>query len=268
MNFEDWQAVVQSKVAGAWNIHNSLNGNDLDFFITLSSAAGLVGNRGQAAYAAANTFLNGFVQYRARQGLPATTIDLTAIQGVGYLADNAERNAEVLTNLGGETLDESEVLALLAAAISGVMKQSCDNHCLTGLKFSTESPLPFYASDAKFTYLRQAVEAALQGTAGNKVAVSVGQAVKQAQTKDEALHVITEGLVDKLSSVLMIPSDDMDVSREITAYGLDSLNAIELRNWITKELQANLQVLELLTSGSLTNLSEVVLKKMKNVSFD
>ncbi|GAB7351697.1 hypothetical protein MBLNU459_g2290t2 [Dothideomycetes sp. NU459] len=267
MNFDDYQAVVKSKVAGAWNIHNSLKNHDLDFFITLSSAAGLVGNRGQAAYAAANTFLNGFVQYRVRQGLPATSIDLTAIQGVGYLADNAERNAEVLSNLGGETLDETEVLALLAAAISGVMSRSCNNHCLTGLKLNPESPLPFYASDAKFTYLRRAVEAALQGSAGTKAAVSVSQAVKQAQSKDEALQVITEGLVNKLSSVLMIPAEDMDVAREITAYGLDSLNAIELRNWITKELQANLQVLELLTSGSLSNLAEVILKKMKNVTF-
>ncbi len=41
----------------------------LDFFIVISSAAGIVGNRGQAAYAAANTFLDAFAQYRTRLGL-------------------------------------------------------------------------------------------------------------------------------------------------------------------------------------------------------
>lgn len=49
----------------------------------------------------------------------------------------------------------------------------------------------------------------------------------------------------------------------ITEFGLDSLNAIELRNWIGKELQAHLQVLELLSSGSITDLARQVLRKTR-----
>jgi hypothetical protein len=43
--------------------------------------------------------------------------------------------------------------------------------------------------------------------------------------------------------------------------GLDSLNAIELRNWISTELQTHMQVLELLTCGGLVDLAGLVLKK-------
>jgi len=60
--------------------------------------------------------------------------------------------------------------------------------------------------------------------------------------------------------------EDMEAqktSMSITAFGLDSLNAIELRNWIGKELQAHLQVLELLTSGRLKDLAALVLKKSR-----
>ena len=64
MTFEQWNAVVSSKVAGAWNFHHALQASStpLDFFICISSVAGAVGNRGQAAYAAANTFLDSFAQ--------------------------------------------------------------------------------------------------------------------------------------------------------------------------------------------------------------
>jgi hypothetical protein len=50
-------------------------------------------------------------------------------------------------------------------------------------------------------------------------------------------------------------------------YGLDSLVAIEIRNWITRELDASLQVLELLTSSSITALAGLILKKSKLVTF-
>ena len=54
--FSDWDSVVQPKFSGAWNLHTALlpQPRPLDFFIMLSSISGLIGNRGQAAYAAAN----------------------------------------------------------------------------------------------------------------------------------------------------------------------------------------------------------------------
>lgn len=266
MTFEEYDTVYQSKVTGAWNMHHALGSTPLDFFVALSSVAGIVGNRGQAAYAAANTFLDAFVQHRLRQGLPATSIDLTAIEGVGYLAEaDPSRHMEVLQNIGGDTLNEAEVLALLAAAVSGATARSCASHCLTGLKLPTEpgSNLPFYASDAKFTHLREAALAASNAEAPADAKLGVAQALRLAHTPDEALEVVSNGLLEKLSAILMVPVEDMDAARGVTTYGLDSLNAIELRNWITRELQANLQVLELLTSGSLRNLAQGVLKKTK-----
>jgi hypothetical protein len=79
---------VNAKCDGAWNFHHALSNHSLDFFIALSSVAGIVGNRGQSAYAAVNTFLNAFVQCRLSRGLPAACIDLTAVSDVGYLAKN------------------------------------------------------------------------------------------------------------------------------------------------------------------------------------
>lgn len=264
MSFDDYHEVIRSKVAGAWNIHNALESTPLDFFIAISSAAGIVGNRGQAAYAAANTFLDAFVQYRLRLKLPATSVDLTAVADVGYLADNASRQDEVLRTLGGESINEAEVLALIMAAVKGSMLQSCNNHCITGLRLggegTTAEQLPYFATDAKLSYLRTAV-LATSSAASNTSQVSLRVSLSRTKSPEEAVSIITTGLAEKLGTILMVPVEDLDPETPITKYGLDSLNAIELRNWITKELQANLQVLELLTSGSLANLASTILKK-------
>ncbi|KAL3425313.1 polyketide synthase [Phlyctema vagabunda] len=270
MSWQEWDEVVEAKVAGAWNFHHALAFIDapLDFFIAISSAAGAVGNRGQAAYAAANCFLNAFVQYRIKRGLPASSIDLTAVSDIGYLAENAERQAQVADNLGSETISGNEVLALLAAAIRGPMRQSCNGHCITGLKMGSQSKELFWADDAKFKYLKEAADAEKESFAVDGPTVSLSTAVKSSRTSDEAATVVCEGLMTKVSAVLMVPREEMDSSRPVVVYGLDSLVAIEIRNWITRELEASLQVLELLTSPSLIALAELIVKKSKLASFD
>jgi acyl carrier protein len=73
--------------------------------------------------------------------------------------------------------------------------------------------------------------------------------------------------LSKLPSVLMLEAEDMDITRSLSNYALDSLVAIEVRNYITREFEANLQVLELLSSGSIETLAKVICMKSKLVSF-
>ncbi|KAL8910071.1 MAG: hypothetical protein Q9171_004625 [Xanthocarpia ochracea] len=49
--------------------------------------SGIVGNKGQANYAAANTFLDAFASYRTSLGLKANTVDLGLIEDIGYVAE-------------------------------------------------------------------------------------------------------------------------------------------------------------------------------------
>lgn len=263
MKHEDFEAVIRSKVPGTWNMHHALADSKLDFFIAFSSIAGIVGNRGQANYAAANAFLDAFVQYRLAQGLPATSIDLTAVSDVGYLADNSERLSSVTRNLGEETLNEAEVLALLGAAISGKMS-SCKNHCITGLKIAPGADY-FWMHDAKFAALKAVAAAQMANSSDSAAATSkpLIQQIEGAASREEATQRLCAALTTKLSAMLMLPEEDMDPLQPVTAYGLDSLVAIEVRNWITREVEANLQVLELLTSASLVALAGTILKKSK-----
>ncbi|KAL2119996.1 hypothetical protein VTJ04DRAFT_6957 [Mycothermus thermophilus] len=266
MTWDDYYQVIEGKVLGGWNIHNALANTPLDFFVAISSAAGAVGNRGQAAYSAANCFLNGLVQHRLSQGLPASSLDLTAVSDSGYLAEDLEKAAEVARNLGSDTICEREVLALLAAAIDGTLASACNGHTITGMRI-TATLRPFWTDDAKFVAMRLAAEeeaAALNASAGTAT-ISFGAALRAATTRAEAEDAVCRGLVDKITSVLMMEKDELDVTRSLSHYPLDSLVAIEIRNFITREFEANLQVLELLSSGSTQMLAKLVCDKSKIV---
>jgi len=267
MKHEDYEQVIRPKVSGTWNMHNVLNDNKvkLDYFVALSSASGILGSRGQGAYAAANTFLDSFVQYRVRNGMPGTSLDLTAVTGAGYLAENAEREEDIIRNFGNETVSEQEVLALLSAAVRG---RCSSPQCLTGLKLhlGADGNWPYYAaSDPRFTQLKEACLAAAEREGlVPKQAVSPGNAFRAAKSDEEAASIAGHGILEKLSEVLTIAMDNLDAARNITSYGLDSLTAIELRNWIAKELRANLQILELLSSGTVNDLAALIVQKTRS----
>lgn len=82
MTIDDWEAAVRPKVGGTWNIHKATQSISLDFMVLFSSFSGLVGQRGQANYSSANTFLDAFVQYRHALGLAASAINTSLIEDV------------------------------------------------------------------------------------------------------------------------------------------------------------------------------------------
>jgi aryl carrier-like protein len=259
MLFEEFEAVIQSKVAGAWNIHNSLLGAKLDFFVVLSSIAGIIGNKGQAAYAAANTFLDSLVRHRRGQGLPGVAIDLPAMDDVGYLSENLERRDSVMGTLKGSSATEAELLAMLTAAIEGFPGWSPDAQILTGLNIEDSSRPPYTIHDARFTRL---VKATAKANGEDSIlSFSLKQVVSTAACARDAELAVIAGLIEKLSAILLVSPEELGPGSSVKACGLDSLNAIELRNWISKELLAHLQVLELLTSDTMMKLAALILRK-------
>ncbi len=98
--------------------------------------------------------------------------------------------------------------------------------------------------------------------------MSPSVALKKSASYDDAHRVVIDALLDKTASVLMLPREELDPTKDTVTYGLDSLVSIEIRNWITRELGASLQILDLLSSGSFVALADTVLKKSEFVSFE
>ena len=267
MTYGDYDAVIKSKVNGVWNLHDCLRARPLDFFITISSLAGIVGNRGQAAYAATATFMDAFVQYRKALGLPCSTIDLAPVVEIGYLAENLVKQKIVKDAFGGAVVNENEVRGLFATAVSNELETTCDGQCITGMNVTEANSDAFWMSDPKFAMLKQNFTAAAgkvnNGYSLSKASQSLADAIKQQKDLKGVKKVAMEGLIRKVSAMLMRPEGDIHTTTSLANYGLDSLVAIEFRSWIARELGATLQILEILATDSIIDLVNIIVKRSK-----
>ncbi|WP_459545864.1 type I polyketide synthase [Nocardia sp. X0981] len=112
--------VLRPKVDAAWNLHEATRSMDLSAFVLYSSIAGVIGNPGQANYAAANTFLDALAQYRQVMGLAATSVAWGLWQdGTGMTTGLGAADIARLRRDGFPPLGTEEGLALFDAALAG-----------------------------------------------------------------------------------------------------------------------------------------------------
>ena len=93
--------VFAPKVAGSWWLHEATADLDLDWWLTFSSAASLLGSPGQGAYAAANSWVDGLVAYRRSRGLPAIGINWGPWAEVGRAQFFADLGFSMITARAG-----------------------------------------------------------------------------------------------------------------------------------------------------------------------
>ncbi|AUS82041.1 hypothetical protein C1701_25780 [Actinoalloteichus sp. AHMU CJ021] len=87
--------VVRAKIAGAVHLDELLGDRRLDAFVLFSSIAGVWGSGRQAAYAAANAFLDSLAERRRADGLPATSVAWGPWAGAGMLESDQEIEARL-----------------------------------------------------------------------------------------------------------------------------------------------------------------------------
>lgn len=282
MSNEGWQTSVRPKWAGAWNLHNALHEEDLDFFLLTSSMTGTVRVATESNYCAANAFLDAFAYWRRAQGKRATSVGLGIISEVGYLHENLKIES-LLLRRGIKPLNEDEFLQLVDLAITGAGKgpdsmTSAAWLMLTGMETCGVRDLLSRGYEVTHTvmdYQRSAIlSAALEASQKDHRSAnsdtnwdpSTAQWLKgihqdaavvlKAESNANCLKDAIEDVIGrKFSNLLLILPEKVDYKRFFVNFGADSMTASEFRTWFWNVFKVDVSFLDLL--GSESNLSTV-----------
>ncbi|KAJ8119431.1 hypothetical protein ONZ43_g3611 [Nemania bipapillata] len=269
LTYEQWQSSIQPKVAGTLNLHYCLP-NDLRFFVMLSSISGVVGLVSQANYAAGNNFQDALARHRAAQGLAAVAIDLPAVGDVGVVtnSEDSAMRARLERSVGSSSISIGRVLRLVEAAVVSPVRAHDINAAqlvvgIVAWDRITTGALP--KRDRRFWTMR------LGNTSGAAGAGAVGRSnnpddvLKQdlagASSGDGALSLVMGALVRKVATLFNLVEAEIDTSSGLSAVGVDSLVAVELRNWLSSVVQAKVTVFEILQTATMREFAKLVTER-------
>ena len=239
----------------------------MDFFITLSSLTAIIGNAGQANYAAGNSYMDGLVRHRLALGEKATTINLGWIEDEGFVAENAPLLAFYASNEYMRGVSIREVHALLEHFCdpNRAMQNFDDAQIITGLGTPSQGTdqnrggrdVP-WVRKRTFRHLLASAANVSSTAMTSSTTVTYGAAFREAQTAEERTAAVTAGVVQKLSYALSVPAQELDTAKPLHAYGVDSLLAIELRNYFARDFCAEVAIFDIMGASSFEAVSAIV----------
>jgi hypothetical protein len=240
----------------------------MDFFIMLSSMAGIFGNVGQSSYCAGNTYQDALARYRTAIGERALSLDLGVITGGGYVADNREVMDRLMMLNLFRPLNLEEVLTLVEYGCSPHLQptQPFQSQIITGFELPADiewkgRDVPSAMEQAIFCHMRQANCSFKQKHESTSHVRTFRSIFTEAEFAVAAATIVAEALKMKVSRVLGIPVEQISTGSALDSYGVDSLVGLELRNWLSKESDAELAVFDILGGATLMKIGKMVASK-------
>ncbi|KAF5679435.1 polyketide synthase [Fusarium heterosporum] len=235
------------KIQGNYNLHHLSRklGHGLDFFLLLGSLTSICRAATQASYSAANCFMDEFCRFRHHQGLPCTTVSLGVVGDVGFMGRN-QGNMQHLIRNGHYVTVGRELMELFETALfrrddvgswktDEILALGTEPTKLRELLDKGSVPVPLWERDARWsiigTHALRNNRGAGGGTAGSG----------KLQSGD-----IKDVVADRLSRLLWIPVEKLNLETSLNAMGIDSMIASEFRHWMYQTFKTNVSMMELL----------------------
>ncbi|KAJ4009092.1 hypothetical protein NW752_009387 [Fusarium irregulare] len=274
MTVDEWKQPLQPKIFGTINLDKYFASPDLAFFVALSSIVSVIGKSGQSNYAASNGFQDAFA--RAHADNPHTqyvSLNIGAVSIDAHGALEASQNETAISTIRA-SLRQNSVMDIsfdeFFANFEYIMTSSARKD---GLHQSIQAVTRQSMIEANDEYLldnpvfsqlpNTSEKKASGGAKANKI--DFAEALAGVKTMTEAEELIQDATLAKFAVFLDRPVDEIRVDQSLATIGLDSLVSIELKNWMVRTFQVNLQTSELSGAGSITALSTTVALRSKLV---
>lgn len=231
--WEGFERPMRVKMEGAWLLHEYCQSQSLRFFVLFSSAASVLGNKGQTNYAAANSFMDSLAHYRQSQNLVATSISWGP-WAEGGMATRSELIRTHLQQQGIQAIDTQRSLSLLEQVLLSKRAHLCVLECDWNIYDQTCK-----ANGISLSLLHDLVDADQQeNSRASSAPVAIDHeflvSLENITTADreKLLKDFVERCVLKVISLGETTS--IHHERSLTEQGIDSLSAVELRNLLCK----------------------------------
>ncbi len=218
------ERVLRPKIAGADHLDQLTRGLKLDYFVLYSSATTLIGNPGQAAYVAANGYLEGLARRRRRAGLPALAVAWGAIEDVGVLARTNTTRDALASRVGIKGLLAQDALKHLGLVL-GSFSPEVDDAVVA------IAPITWSAARQHVPLVQAPAYRKLIGqddTANSETEKLDVAKLLANTTPEEARALVGNLIVEEIARVLRLPREDVARTVPLSEIGLDSLMAVEV----------------------------------------
>ncbi|KAL3476656.1 fatty acid synthase S-acetyltransferase [Aspergillus californicus] len=270
MTHGEWLTTLAPKVSGTWNLYRALQNQPLDFFLVFGSIAGRIGNVGQTNYAAANCFLAAFAKYARARAFPAVVLDPGAVKDIGYVSEQPE-TFRLPKHLGlGDFVKERQLLSAVQAAIglaqiSATLAIDVDLTSLV-VGLPTENTIHhqvFYENDIRFALHREPDKNHQKERSSQSNKISQLLAAVERDPSILELQSTVESLTVEIARLIRgeaLEDDRLEAAAEIP---IDSLMAIEIRNWLRKSINVDVPTMKIAKAKNIGGLSKLVIETIK-----
>ncbi|MFF3914241.1 SDR family NAD(P)-dependent oxidoreductase [Streptomyces sp. NPDC001852] len=223
--------VLRPKADGAAHLHRLTADAQLDLFLLVSSAAGVVGNAGQANYAAANAFVDQLAFHRRALGLPAVSLSFGAWAGEGLAAEHAD--LERMARLGHRALTPEQGRDLVELAL----RRGAPHLVAWALDLPRLRETTAGAGGGAAALWRSLLPAPRTGQDGADGLADRLARLPRAERADRVLALVRE----EASRALGLRSaESVRADQPLRDLGMDSVTAVELRNRLGARLGSRL----------------------------
>ncbi|KAB8251287.1 KR domain-containing protein [Aspergillus flavus] len=264
MKYDEWKAALAPKVQGTWNLHDAVADIQLDYFVLFGSLVGTCGRPHQVNYAAANSFLEGFSQYRQQLGLPCSVLSLGPIEEVEVVS----RDPKMLQTMRGAgiwLLSEAELLEGLRFALLECQFPSSNLEAPSKTHRRLQS-LVAVGDDLRFSrYAQLTTSESQEGSQSRNSAlrdlIAGFRADPSTILREDARALLKQELC-LLIATYSVAAQEIDAEERLQMQ-IDSLMSIEIRSWVRCNIQLDVSLPDISKAKTFGGLLDLIMERLK-----